>query len=1103
MDLSDMLDGLLAKQTADDDTSVSDKGEPAAAEQALEPSVSDMLNSLVAELTATTADKKEKTFLDEEEELNPQAEQHRKALGSLVDITRGMQQTLRRELCGQDNAVFDFCEGYFRNAITSGKSGKAQRPTTFLFVGPKGVGKYTLAKNAAQYLGKKIVRFNMNEYADADASCFSDAMTKAVANGADMLCIEEVESASVTAVSALTRILNDDSGNNAAFSSVLFVITTNVGDGLYELFPTDGSGADREDVKETLKRSSITDVAFPRHLLSVLPNIQTVIFNRLSAEHVTEIALRTFSDLASNFAGEYGVEVVYDELLPIFTLFTCGGAADAREVKSRAESFFKKEILELYQLIGKSKTVDKVGKIRFSLDVKGAQGGIKQLFDAHPVTFLVFTESTALRELPSSRGYKVIVTDSFDKARSLLLDGRIDIVLDDICCKKHRNSIRYASPEDFVTDGRRLLRELKDLAAVPLYLAETENFAFDDSYAAAFARAGASGKVNLTLTAERIAEQLSELARIANVKTAALQLEKSNLTLQYNTAQRISEGGSRAEIVIYDMELRHNTAKRGGETGIYDVVRVDTDFDTLVGFSELKDLLAETLCCLAKPLKAYAQGLSMSESVLFYGPSGSGKSEFVAALAGTADANFIRCTGAGLVKNVADYGEEAIKALFRLAAKHAPAVLFIDDIEELCSGSRNNRLKHDTEAALTEAIQSFCFNPKRPVLIAAATNDPGLCSVSAVSDVFGRFIGMSPLSPAERKELILQIIKKLSKRRKVELSEEFIDNLVCRTMLCVPGDIMVLFAKASRAADGKTPITETLLDDLLEELRYGGKNERADEEIKTTAYHEAGHAFVYWKSGKMPAYITVTSRGSFGGYMLKGSRSTSKENRESMLWAIRCALAGRAAETVFFGEDGVNNGALSDLEQASYIAKLMICKYGMGGNLTVISDENINNPSIAHDIKCEMDVLLKQEFDRTLMIIRENKAAIEKLAKALLIDNSLTETQIAEVLNDKSAKPKTADTPKKKAKTADKTAVKAEAADKKNTGEENAEPQENKAASDDTSTEGSAASKPKKPRGKSSKGKKLEVSAKNADTDSDENVEISVSDILNGIKKSK
>jgi ATP-dependent Zn protease len=187
----------------------------------------------------------------------------------------------------------------------------------------------------------------------------------------------------------------------------------------------------------------------------------------------------------------------------------------------------------------------------------------------------------------------------------------------------------------------------------------------------------------------------------------------------------------------------------------------------------------------------------------------------------------------------------------------------------------------------------------------------------------------------------------------------------------------------------------------LEEYNFGEKREHSPEYYRRVAIHETGHAYVSYISGDKPSYVTIESRGDFGGYMQHANiEKVTDHTREELLARIRTSLAGRAAEQVFYGKDkGLNTGASSDLKKATDTAFNILYKYGMEDEqLVVLSRDDILKSTLASQYVSKVNEILNAEMKNTIDIIQGAKDKIEKIADVLAKENRLTGKQFEEMM---------------------------------------------------------------------------------------------------------
>lgn len=216
-----------------------------------------------------------------------------------------------------------------------------------------------------------------------------------------------------------------------------------------------------------------------------------------------------------------------------------------------------------------------------------------------------------------------------------------------------------------------------------------------------------------------------------------------------------------------------------------------------------------------------------------------------------------------------------------------------------------------------------------------------------------------------------------------------------------------------KALQKDVPLSDVLLIEALDTAREGEAKEWSPEFLESTARHEAGHTILYWLSGWWSPEVSIVARADHGGGMRRCEEEMKRESftREDLLARIRTCFGGRAAEMLYYGTDkGLTTGASGDLEQATQIARLMICRYGMDGDFGMLSTpelfnhaEAISSP-IYERVSETAGKILKAELENTLRLLAENREHLETVAKALLEKNRLYRKDLQTLLP---AKPRT------------------------------------------------------------------------------------------------
>jgi len=419
---------------------------------------------------------------------------------------------------------------------------------------------------------------------------------------------------------------------------------------------------------------------------------------------------------------------------------------------------------------------------------------------------------------------------------------------------------------------------------------------------------------------------------LPSVGVGLLALVGASVVASSRRRQRPSIGGAAAEPEISD---RAGTLLLAGEWPV-------VTFADVCGESECKQELLDLVDFLRNPEKYRLVGARMPKGVILVGPPGTGKTLMARALAGEAQVPFFFCSGSEFVEVYAGVGAKRVRELFRQAASHAPAVVFIDEIDAVGRrrGSGVGNSHDEREQTLNEILtQLDGFKVKQGVLVLAATNrsdilDPALLRPGR----FDRKVSVE-LPDVEARTAILEHFL----CDKPVAGPLPLDRLARQTSGFSGADLENLVNEASvlTARRGLEAVGLTELEESIERLMLGSARRvhaLGPREKEIVACHEAGHAIVMLHLEDVPAphKVTVLGRGSSMGYtmsFLEDERTlTSASQYRSDLVAL---LAGRAAERLKF--DQVTTSAANDLERATRLAHAMVARYGMSEGLGALS----------------------------------------------------------------------------------------------------------------------------------------------------------------------
>lgn len=976
-----------------------------------------------------------KAMLDLGKELHAQEEKPsvKEEISKLVDKVKTLQSELLDTVYGQDNAVNVFTTGYFQAELLSMTDIDRKKPrATYLFAGPPGVGKTFLAEVAAEKLSLPFMRFDMSEYADKEANlefCGSDKVYKNAKSGnvtgfvsehpKCILLFDEVEKAHLCVIHLFLQMLDagrlrdNYTDEEVSFKDAIIIFTTNAGKQLYES-ESDGdfSSLSRKVVLKAL-RNDINPLSgssyFPAALCSRFASGNVIMFNHIMAHDLRHIAKKEILRSASNFSKNAGVSVDIDEKVYTALLFSEGGNADARMIKSRAESFFNGEIYELLRLVASDKvqtSISDLTKIEFVTEIDESSEAYNLFFGEEKLTALVFGSDKTVRNCKKvCKDVEIISAKTVDEAKNIISHKDICVILIDLSYGK-RGSVKYLNIEDQESVSADMFDYLTKLGqSLPVYVLETSAYSLTEEEKMSLFKEGARDVVRLD---DKIGNALKQICVNVYQQQNMNLLAKTNKVVSFTTAQTVSKNGKKATIKLIDFDMAAAVDAEDSCGFVTKNNKPDVDFDDIIGAQDAKSELKYFAEYLRSPKKFAAAGVKMPKGALLYGPPGTGKTMLAKALAAQSGVTFIYTEGNKFLKKYVGEGTEKVHDLFRSARKYAPTIVFIDEIDAIAKerhGDERVAAGEETLTALLAEMDGFNVDSTKPVFVLAATNfDVAPGSPRSLDQAlvrrFDRRIYVDLPTDEERKQFML---RKCAKNAMFDIGEQDIDNLAVRTAGMSLSDLDSIFEFALRQAlrAELNKVKADILDEAFETYVNGEKKNWSEAEVERVARHEAGHAFLCWQSGETPSYLTIVARSDHGGYMQHDS--TEKKTiytKDELLSRIRVALGGRAAEIVCYGEcGGVSTGASGDLVSATAIAERIVCSYGMVDEcgLAVSDPRTLRSGDVAKEVRKAVNKLLSEQMAQAIEKIRANKDMLDVLSNELMQKSHLSANEISEL----------------------------------------------------------------------------------------------------------
>ena len=441
-------------------------------------------------------------------------------------------------------------------------------------------------------------------------------------------------------------------------------------------------------------------------------------------------------------------------------------------------------------------------------------------------------------------------------------------------------------------------------------------------------------------------------------------------------------------------------------------------FDDVAGEDEAKENLTEIVNYLHDPSKYQEIGASMPKGVLLVGPPGTGKTMLAKAVAGEANVPFFSMSGSEFVEMFVGMGASKVRDLFKQAKEKAPCIVFIDEIDAIGT-KRDGQIggNDEREQTLNQLLTEMDgFEGNTGVIILAATNRPE--SLDPALTRPGRFDRRVPVELPDLlgREAILKVHAK-----KIKIAEDVDFNKIARMASGASGAELanIVNEAALRAVrDGRRFATQADLEESIEIVIAGYQKKNAimtDHEKHIVAYHEIGHALVAAKqTNSAPVQkITIVPRtsGALGYTMQVEEGNHYLMSQEEMENKIATLTGGRAAEETVFGT--ITTGASNDIEQATKLARAMITRYGMSRDFDMVAMETVQNQYLGGDtsLACSAETqakidqqvvaLVKQQHEKALKLLTDNRAKLDELAAFLYEKETMTGEEFMAILNKK------------------------------------------------------------------------------------------------------
>ena len=456
---------------------------------------------------------------------------------------------------------------------------------------------------------------------------------------------------------------------------------------------------------------------------------------------------------------------------------------------------------------------------------------------------------------------------------------------------------------------------------------------------------------------------------------------------------------------------------------VYMEKQTGVTFKDVAGQDEAKESLQEIIDFLHNPQKYTAIGAKLPKGALLVGSPGTGKTLLAKAVAGEANVPFFSISGSDFVEMFVGMGASRVRDLFQQAAKVAPCIIFIDEIDAV-GRARDNRYGNNSEQeqTLNQLLSEIDgFEPSKGIVCLAATNRPEILDKALLRP--GRF---DRRIIVDKPNLQGRLDTLKVHTRKIKLSDDVdLRKIAQATAGAVGADLANLVNEAALRAvrKGRQTVNQEDLLVSFETVIAGTEKKNTvltDMEKRLVAYHEVGHALVaaLEKHSQPVSKITIVphTSGALGYTMQMPEEEKFLSTAEELRTELRTLVGGRAAEQVVFGVQ--TTGAANDIQRATALARNMVTQYGMSEKFGLMSTASVENQYLdgqaymdcsqetAAEVDKEVMEILQQAYADAKRILTENRGLLDEISEFLLVKETITGDELMAYVNaDRSALP--------------------------------------------------------------------------------------------------
>ena len=477
---------------------------------------------------------------------------------------------------------------------------------------------------------------------------------------------------------------------------------------------------------------------------------------------------------------------------------------------------------------------------------------------------------------------------------------------------------------------------------------------------------------------------------------------------------------------VFMLLMRFLSKSGGGLGGIGNVGKANAKvymekstgvtFKDVAGQDEAKESLEEIIDFLHNPQKYTAIGAKLPKGALLVGSPGTGKTLLAKAVAGEANVPFFSISGSDFVEMFVGVGASRVRDLFKEAAKVAPCIIFIDEIDTIGKTRDSGRFggNDEREQTLNQLLAELDgFDPGKGIIVLGATNRPEVLDKALLRP--GRF---DRRITVDRPNLAGRLATLQVHTRNIHLAEDVnLEKIAQATAGCVGADLANLVNEAALRAvrKGRKAVNQNDLLAAFEVVIAGSEKKGTvitQEEKRIIAYHEVGHALVAakQKNAQPVSKITIVphTQGALGYTLHLPEEEKFLMSREDILAEIRTLLAGRSSEEIVCNT--MTSGAANDIERATELARNLVARFGMSEEFDMMALGTVQNQYLdgTYSMSCAQETyaaadraivqIIRQCHEEAKQILRDNRELLDKIAAYLLKKETITGQEMMAII---------------------------------------------------------------------------------------------------------